>query len=150
MSNKQSFVKTSDDSLVLVGEPCESYKKIGAGELLVLPIKRSRNPKYHRLAMSWLTAVFQNQDLWDTFDQMRYDLTIQAGFIKHHSVEMLSKIFKCSKCGHQESIEIERHTVQPESLSFESMDEARFQEVTGGIDKVLQEKHNVNIEMGFH
>jgi hypothetical protein len=129
---KQEFVKTSEGALLPVGEPVKSYERLGAGETIVLDVKRQRNPKFHRLAMSWLMSVFENQDHFQTFDQMRYTLTCMAGYIKHQEVRGNKVI------------------VIPKSINFESMDDDEFNQWQQDIDTVLREKYGINVMIGQH
>jgi len=129
---KAEFIKTSDDSLMPLGDPPKAFTALGAGETIVLDIKRQRNPKFHRLAMSWLTTVFENQDHFHTFDQMRYTITCMAGYIK---------------C--QQAVG-DRVIMMPESISFENMDEDKFNKWQTDIDTVLREKFGIDIPIGAH
>jgi len=131
---KQTFVMTSDRSLMVVDEtPCKTLSRMQPGEMIVLDVKVQRNPKYHKLCMSWLAAVFQNQDHWQTFNQMRYELTCRAGYIDCQYVGDDGKVI-----------------IKPKSLAFEAMEEDEFHQWHKAVDTVLQEQFGINIEMGFH
>lgn len=142
------MIKTADGTWLCL-TPSQVLDRAGAGEELVFDLKRQRNGKYHRLAWSWLQSVFQNQDLYTTLEQMRISLTIKAGYIKEHIIEIVNKTITCSKCGHKNTIEIERHHIVPESLSYENMGEDEFRDWQKSFDQVLQEQ-GINIELGFH
>ena len=130
---KMSFVKTAEDQLLPIGKLNRAYKALGAGEQVVLDVKAQRNPRYHRLAMSWLMAIYQNQDHWQTFNQMRYELTCRAGYVDCQYVRDDGTVI-----------------IKPKSLAFEVMEEDEFHDWHKAVDTVLQEQFGINIEMGFH
>lgn len=145
---KVSLIKTADGTWMPV-TPCKVLDSAGAGEEITAEVKRQRNGKFHRLAWSWLNSVFQNQDRYQTLEQMRVSLTIKAGYIKEHVIEMVNKTIRCSECGHESTIEIEQHHIVPESLSYENMDEDQFRDWQKSFDQVLQGQ-DINVQIGFH
>lgn len=131
---KQTFVMTTDRSLMVIEEsPCGALKAMQPGEVIVMDVRRQRNPKYHKLCMSWLMAIYQNQDHWQTFDQMRYELTCRAGYVDCQYVRDDGTVI-----------------IKPKSLAFEAMEEDEFHDWHKAVDTVLQEQFGINIEMGFH
>ena len=88
----------------------EIFKKIPLGTEIVLDIKRSRNPKFHRYAMVMMHRLHDMSDEDAGFDPWRRWMTIQAG--------------DCTKTGFADgSVQVDA-----DSLSFESMTEDKFQQ----------------------
>lgn len=85
----------------------ETLRNLGMGPIVV-NLKRNRNPKYHRYAFQMLRYLFEMSHDPGQFEPWRKWLTIKAGFVHTYGFPDGSVL------------------VEPESLSWESMDEARF------------------------
>lgn len=78
-----------------------------------------RNPKFHRLAMSYLHHVAENQDRFDDLEDLMMWLKIRVGhFTLFHKDEI-----SCPKCGHHFGGTVYRLL---DSIDFGSMDEKHF------------------------
>ena len=112
---KHSFIKSSSNDgspglLPATDEAIEQLQKIPNGTELVLDIKRSRNPKFHRYAMVMMHRLHDMSDEDAGFNPWRKWMTIQAGY--------------CSTTGFANG----SVHVDADSLSFESMTEDKFQQ----------------------
>lgn len=66
-------------------KPCydsdaELLKKIKAGDEVEITLTKPRNIKFHRKFFALINLVFQNQEIYNNPEHLRYDLTIEAGF----------------------------------------------------------------------
>ena len=112
---KISFIKVYRDGATGLypntDEGIELFFKIPDGTELILDIKRSRNPKFHRYAMAMLNRLHDMADDETAFNPWRKWLTIKAGYF--------------SVTGFPDGSSL----VEADSLSFESMSEEKFQQV---------------------
>lgn len=98
----------------------EAFKKIKAGEIMEVEIKKARNPKLHNKFFSLLNLAFSNQDLYDNKDEFREDLTIEAGYYIERVNKFTGEVKKYAK-----------------SISFASMDDLEFQDLYSDILRVI-------------
>ena len=58
----------------------ELLKKIKVDEDVEITLTRPRNIKFHRKFFALINLVFQNQEIYNNPEHLRYDLTIESGF----------------------------------------------------------------------
>ena len=63
------------------------FSKIQLNEVIEIDYKKQRNIKFHRKFFALINLVYQNQDHYNNIDELREDLTIEAGFYNHGSHE---------------------------------------------------------------
>lgn len=131
------------------GDVCGTLRKMKAGDEIVLPVKKQRNPRFHRLFFSWLNTVFANQDKYETPEQLRLNLMLMTGRIKTSITKSITGWITCESCGHKQNVNVEKTALIPESISFENMGEDEFHAVQKDFDKVLMAE-GINVEIGFH
>ena len=88
----------------------EAVKKIKAGEDVEIDIKRPRNLAFHRKTFSLFNLVFDNQDHYKNLEELRKDLTIEAGYF--------------TKRYNMHGVEI----IEAQSISFAAMNQDTFDE----------------------
>ena len=88
----------------------EAVKKIKAGEDVEIDIKRPRNLAFHRKTFSLFNLVFDNQDHYKNLEELRKDLTIEAGYF--------------TKRYNMHGVEI----IEAKSISFAAMNQDTFDE----------------------
>jgi len=86
----------------------EVLKKLKKNTPLKFEVTQERNSKFHRKFMALVTMVFDNQEIYTDRDELRYDLTIEAGFWNEHT-DFYGEVKRTAK-----------------SISFASMDETEF------------------------
>jgi len=88
----------------------EAVKKIKAGEDVEIDIKRPRNLAFHRKTFSLFNLVFDNQEHYKNLEELRKDLTIEAGYF--------------TKRYNMHGVEI----IEAQSISFAAMNQDTFDE----------------------
>ena len=88
----------------------EAVKKIKAGEDVEIEIKRPRNLAFHRKTFSLFNLVFDNQYHYKNLEELRKDLTIEAGYF--------------TKRYNMHGVEI----IEAQSISFAAMNQDTFDE----------------------
>jgi len=97
----------------------EQAKKIKVGEFYEFSYSMPRNYKFHKKFFALLELVYQNQEVYSNKDDLREDLTIEAGY------------FRLTE-------NIKGQTVKrAKSISFAQMDEAEFSEFYSAIINVV-------------
>ena len=86
----------------------EVFKKLRKNVTLSFDVKQERNPQFHKKFFALLNMVFDNQEIFEDVEQMRRDLTIEAGFYNEY------RSFRG---------EIKR---EAKSISFAKMDQIEF------------------------
>jgi hypothetical protein len=103
------LVKQFDNSFKVAYESdYEKLKKIKAGKTVKCKITMPRNVMFHRKFFALINMVYQNQERYNNIDDLREQLTIEAGYYK--TVNNMQG-------------EPQRKAL---SISFASMDEAQF------------------------
>jgi hypothetical protein len=87
----------------------EIAKQLKAGEVYRFTFVKPRNYEFHKKFFALIKLVFENQDHYTNIDDIRHDLTVEAGF----KVEKINQF----------TGEV-RYVAQ--SISFASMDEIEF------------------------
>jgi hypothetical protein len=81
--------------------------KLKLGEDYEVEIRKPRNYKFHKKYMALINLCFENQDRFTEIDDLRYYLTMKAGFVK--------------------KIDTGKGTmILPKSISFSKMDDIEF------------------------
>ena len=89
----------------------ENKKKLKVGYEYLVTVKMPRNIKFHRKMFALYNLVFQNQETYRFLDDLRHDITIEAGFYRERT-NIYGEIIK-----------------EAESISFANMDEDVFSEL---------------------
>lgn len=105
------LVKTLSGAIIpAYDQDKEKLKRFKAGEPFMADVTKPRNLKFHKKAFALFNMLLQNQDVYTNIDDLRYDLTIEAGFFIE-GVNFLGESVK-----------------RPKSISFASMDDLAFGE----------------------
>lgn len=115
---KINFTKQAGGVLIPANDhEAQRLTKFKTGEMYEVEIKLTRNPAFHRKMFAFFNFCFQHwrgdneyQDEIAQFDKFRKDLTMLAGYRKN--------VFNLRG----------ELRVEPESLSFASMDQERFEQ----------------------
>lgn len=115
---KINFIKQAGGVLLPANDhEAQRLNKFKTGELYEVEIKLTRNPAFHRKMFAFFNFCFQYwrgdnefQDEIAQFDKFRKDLTMLAGY-RNNVFNMRGEL-----------------RVEPESLSFASMDQERFEQ----------------------
>ncbi|QQV90515.1 NinB/ Orf homologous recombination mediator [Polaribacter phage Freya_1] len=104
----------------------EKSKKLKAGVHFECEIKKKRNYEFHKKYFALINMLFDNQERYNNVDDLREDLTIEAGFYtKRENIK-------------GESIK------KADSVSFASMDEFKFNELYNKTLDVIVKYFNFN------
>lgn len=98
-------------------------ESIRVGDVISAQIRKVRNPMHHRKAFALLHDLFDSQDTFDSFDTFYTWMKIRCGLVETF-IDSDGKTY-----------------YTPESLSFSSMDQIRF-------DSVYQRFITAAVEMG--
>jgi len=126
---KETFVVGADHAIRPADDAAlELVQKFEAGYMILLDLKKSRNPLFHRYAFKMLHHLYDMVDTeWD-FEPWRKDLMILAGERVVHG--------RVSRGGQTDVI------VSARSLSWESMpDELEFRRVWNGLIQAFINTH---------
>ncbi len=86
----------------------DKMKRIKVGDFLECEIRKPRNYKFHKKFFALMNMIFQNQERYNNIDDLREDLTIEAGYyVKRENMQ--GETIKKAK-----------------SISFSKMDEHEF------------------------
>ena len=120
---KLFLVKTTSGFLPFDDEDKAITDKFSEGEICEVEIRKARNWKNHKRFFAMVKLIFENQDKYQTIDELLIELKLIAG---HYKVHVTNK-------GNPQYI--------PKSISFEKMDEVEFQEFFDHvIDAALSKK----------
>jgi hypothetical protein len=100
----------------------ENIKKLKEGVIYEVNIKKPRNIMFHRKFFALINLVFENQETFDNSNDLRYYLTMKAGFYKKVKTPNNGEMFI------------------PKSLKFDKMDNVEFEEVYNGVIKVIEKE----------
>ena len=104
----------------------EESAKVKEGE--EVSAKRARNPKFHRKLFALLNLGFSNQDKFTDFEIYRQVTTMKAGFVKWVT-----------------GTDNKEHPL-PESISFDAMGQARFEELYSAFLAVIKAELSLSDE----
>ncbi len=96
--------------------------KVGADDIVMMEMKRSRNPAHHQKFFALLNLVFDNQQHFTSVDEMRAAITVYIG----HCTEQTLRDGTAVRV--------------PKSISFASMDQTAFEEFYERVLDVVAEK----------
>ena len=96
----------------------ENMAKLRPGVSYSVEIKQPRNVQFHRKFFSLLSLAFDNQETFNNIEEMRSWLIMKAGYYKRVATPT-GEMF------------------QPESISFSSMDDIKFNEVYSRVLDVI-------------
>ena len=116
------LVKTAYSELKpAFGSDYEKFQKIPIDEPVVFKWTKQRNIKFHRKFFALLNMIFENQELYSNIDELRYDLTVEAGYYTIKTNFITGEM-----------------TRSPKSISFDKMDDLEFSEFYNSfIDAVI-------------
>ena len=63
----------------------EALRKCKKNTELFFEVKMQRNSKFHRKFMALVTMVFDNQEIYQSVEDLRYDLTIESGYFEEYT-----------------------------------------------------------------
>lgn len=86
----------------------EKMKRIKVGDFLECEIRKPRNYRFHKKFFALIQMIYQNQERYNNIDDLREDLTIEAGFYVNRE-NIRGEVIKKAK-----------------SISFSKMDEHEF------------------------
>jgi len=89
-------------------ESSEVLRKWKQGDILSCEIKKPRNYEFHKKAFALFNLVFENQDKYDTVQDVLTEIKLRSGHYQEHITVKGVVIYV------------------PKSISFVSMDEAEF------------------------
>jgi hypothetical protein len=119
------WVKNTFTGLVpMYGSDYDNKRKLKVGKEYLVKVTAPRNYEFHKKMWALYNMLYQNQERYNNIDDLREDLTIEAGF-------------------YRESINIHGEVVKKaESISFANMDEVKFSELYNRtIDAIVQHFH---------
>lgn len=82
--------------------------KIGIGEEIEVLLRKARNPKFHRKFFGLLNMVLQNQEKYETLEDLLTEVKIRVGHYSEYITDDGKIVYT------------------PKSISFEKMDEISF------------------------
>lgn len=97
----------------------ENFKKLPSNEVFEITYTKKRNIKFHRKFFALVKMVFDNQERYSFLDDLRADLTIEAGYF-YTTVNI-----------HGEEVR------KPKSISFAQMDELEFSDFYNSVVDVI-------------
>ena len=106
----------------------DKLKRIKPGDIVQCEIKKPRNLKFHRKFFALMNMVYDNQEIFESLDDLRYFLTMKAGFNKR---VMTNK----------------GEMILPKSIRFSKMDEHEFSELYDRILDVIVLEFDFNKEL---
>jgi hypothetical protein len=96
----------------------DALKRFKLGEHVWIEVRKSRNPKFHRLYFALLNLTYSNQEQYTNFEMFRKAVQIAAGHV-------------------DELITLEGEVLlQPKSIAFDQLDELGFHSVFSETMKV--------------
>lgn len=113
-------VKTPSGLKPLYDSDYDNYSKIALGEEFEIEYTKKRNIKFHRKAFALFKLAFENQSDYRNFNDLRYDLTIVAGYYDENVNKITGEVTKRAK-----------------SISFSQMDEIEFNEYYEAVKDVI-------------
>lgn len=127
---KFTLIKQFDNTFkIAYDSDYEKAKKIKPMELLECEIKKPRNYMFHKKFFALINMIFQNQEHYKNIDDLRHDLTIEAGYYTLREDMKGNTIKKAN------------------SISFASMDERDFNEYYNKVLDCIVLYFNFNKEL---
>lgn len=113
-------IKTPSGLKPLYDSDYDNYSKIALGEEFEIEYTKKRNSRFHRKFFALLKLAFENQSDYRNFNDLRYDLTIVAGYYEENVNKITGEVTKRAK-----------------SISFSQMDEIEFNEYYDAVKDVI-------------
>ena len=114
------MVKQFDNSFkVAFDSDYEKLKRIKPNEVIECEIKKKRNIMHLRKTFALFNLVYQNQELYSNIEDLRHDISIEAGYYETHK-NLKGEVIK-----------------MPKSISFASMDQHAFNEYYDAVINVV-------------
>ena len=124
---KFTIVKQLNNSFkVAYDSDYDKMKRIKVGDFLECEIKKPRNYMFHKKFFALMNLLYQNQEIYINIDDLREDLTIEAGYYKNR-VNFNGELVK-----------------RAVSISFAKMDEHEFSEYYSKVLDVIVKHFNFN------
>jgi len=98
----------------LIPDNSDEQEKIALwanGDLIKCTTHKMRNPKFHRLVFAFLNFIFQNQERYETLDDLLIEFKLRSGYYNEHITTKGVIVYV------------------PKSISFENCDELQFREL---------------------
>ena len=122
---KLTIVKQLNNSFkVAYDSDYEKMKRIKVGDFLECEIKKPRNYMFHKKFFSLMNLLYQNQEIYTNIDDLRQDLTIEAGYYRS-IINFQGDVIK-----------------RPVSISFSKMDEHEFNDYYSKVIDVIVKHFN--------
>ena len=118
---KIALTKSFNSLKAAYNSDLENIKKLKEGVIYEVNIKKPRNLMFHRKFFALINLVFENQETFDNSEDLRYYLTMKAGFYKKVKTPTGEMFI-------------------PKSLKFDKMDNVEFEEVYNGAIKVIEKE----------
>jgi hypothetical protein len=119
------LVKTLSGTIIpAYDQDKERLKRFKAGDPFMAEVTKPRNLRFHKKAFALFNMVFQNQEVYTNLDDLRYDLTIEAGYFIE-GLNIHGEVVKRAK-----------------SISFAAMDDLAFGEYYEAIIKTIVKYFN--------
>lgn len=119
------LVKTLSGSIIpAYDQDKEKLRRFKAGEPFMADVTKPRNLRFHKKSFALFNMVFENQEVYTNIDDMRYDLTIEAGYF-NEGLNIYGEVVKRAK-----------------SISFASMDDLEFGEYYEAVIKTIVKYFN--------
>ena len=133
MSEKLSLVKIKDVFRPAAKSDMELMNKFSDGEIILVSMKKSRNPNHHRLIFA-LGRLIKDNLPEDHFleNQLPYDI-IKAIMLDAGIVDYKMNLNGTTR-------------IEPKSISFENMSEDEFQPVSEAIFKIAAKLLGVEVD----
>lgn len=115
-----SLIKLSDQRFSLAYDSdWEKAMKIKEGEILSYQVIKRRSGPHHRKFFALMRMIFDNQERFSSIDTMREELIIEAGFYETY-IDFFGRKKKKAL-----------------SMSFDNMDQFKFQELYDRVKDVI-------------
>jgi len=109
---KITLVKTLGGKIIAAyDEDKERLNRIKVNEPFVADVSIPRNLRFHKKYFSLINLVFENQERYTHIDDLRKDITVEAGYYRERT-NIYGEVLK-----------------EAESISFASMDDLKFGEL---------------------
>lgn len=107
---KYVFRKTHGGVMIPSDEEVqEKMQKVENGTEVIVDIKFKRNPKFHRLAFSFLNLILKNQDQYKNLDDLLVEFKLKSGHYQEHITTKGKMIYI------------------PKSIAFDELDQIEFE-----------------------
>lgn len=106
----------------------DQFIKLRVGSEYKADIKKARNVDHHRKGMRLVRDLFENQDGYESFEDLLTELKLQCGWYTHH-VRLNGEI-----------------VYLPKSISFADMDQTEFEELYYRMIGVAKQHFNMTDE----